>query len=49
MSESLRNDGRIWVPKAKGDTRKANDIPKKKGIIIWKDVILHSEIWCQGT
>jgi len=27
MSESLRNDGRIWVPKAKGDNRKANDIP----------------------
>ena len=28
MSESLRNDGRIWVPKAKGDTRKPNDIPE---------------------
>ncbi len=27
MSESLRNDGRIWVPKTKGDTRKANTIP----------------------
>jgi succinate dehydrogenase / fumarate reductase flavoprotein subunit len=27
MSESLRNDGRIWVPKRKGDTRKPNDIP----------------------
>lgn len=27
MSESLRNDGRIWVPKKKGDDRKANDIP----------------------
>jgi succinate dehydrogenase / fumarate reductase flavoprotein subunit len=26
MSESLRNDGRIWVPKKKEDTRKANDI-----------------------
>ena len=26
MSESLRNDGRIWVPKKKGETRKANDI-----------------------
>lgn len=26
MSESLRNDGRIWVPKKKGDSRKANDI-----------------------
>jgi len=28
MSESLRNDGRIWVPKNKGDNRKANDIPE---------------------
>jgi len=28
MSESLRNDGRIWVPKTKGDKRKANDIPE---------------------
>jgi len=30
MSESLRNDGRIWVPKTKGDTRKANDIPEEE-------------------
>jgi succinate dehydrogenase / fumarate reductase flavoprotein subunit len=28
MSESLRNDGRIWVPKTAGDTRNANDIPE---------------------
>jgi len=28
MSESLRNDGRIWVPKMKGDTRKPTDIPE---------------------
>jgi succinate dehydrogenase / fumarate reductase flavoprotein subunit len=28
MSESLRNDGRIWVPKAKGDHRPANEIPE---------------------
>ncbi len=30
MSESLRNDGRIWVPKIKGDTRKANEIPEEE-------------------
>jgi len=30
MSESLRNDGRIWVPKAKGDTRKPADIPEEE-------------------
>jgi succinate dehydrogenase / fumarate reductase flavoprotein subunit len=28
MSESLRNDGRVWVPKEKGDDRKPNDIPE---------------------
>jgi succinate dehydrogenase / fumarate reductase flavoprotein subunit len=30
MSESLRNDGRVWVPKTKGDSRKANDIPEEE-------------------
>ena len=30
MSESLRNDGRIWVPKKKGDTRKPTDIPEEE-------------------
>lgn len=28
MSESLRNDGRIWVSKKKGDMRNPNDIPE---------------------
>ena len=28
MSESLRNDGRIWVPLAKGDKRPPNQIPE---------------------
>ncbi|MGB6609658.1 MAG: fumarate reductase/succinate dehydrogenase flavoprotein subunit [Acidobacteriaceae bacterium] len=28
MSESLRNDGRIWVPKQKGDKRPPNQIPE---------------------
>lgn len=30
MSESLRNDGRIWVPKKKDDNRKPNDIPEEE-------------------
>ncbi|HTQ27583.1 MAG TPA: fumarate reductase/succinate dehydrogenase flavoprotein subunit [Puia sp.] len=30
MSESLRNDGRIWVPKQKNDTRKPTDIPEEE-------------------
>ncbi|MFN8430367.1 MAG: fumarate reductase/succinate dehydrogenase flavoprotein subunit [Spirosomataceae bacterium] len=29
MSESLRNDGRIWVPKNKDEKRAANDIPEE--------------------
>ena len=28
MSESLRNDGRVWVPKKAGDNRHPNDIPE---------------------
>ena len=30
MSESLRNDGRIWVPKKKDDARKPTDIPEEE-------------------
>ncbi|MFT5690611.1 MAG: succinate dehydrogenase / fumarate reductase flavoprotein subunit, partial [Planctomycetota bacterium] len=30
MSESLRNDGRVWVPKKKGDDRRATDIPDEE-------------------
>jgi succinate dehydrogenase / fumarate reductase flavoprotein subunit len=30
MSESLRNDGRIWVPKKQGENRKATDIPEEE-------------------
>ncbi len=30
MSESLRNDGRVWVPKIKDDKRPAKDIPESE-------------------
>lgn len=30
MSESLRNDGRVWVPKQKGDFRHPNEIPENE-------------------
>ncbi len=30
MSEALRNDGRIWVPKNKGDKRPFNEIPENE-------------------
>ena len=29
MSESLRNDGRVWVPKKAGDTRRPEQIPEE--------------------
>jgi succinate dehydrogenase / fumarate reductase flavoprotein subunit len=28
MSESLRNDGRVWIPRKAGDVRKPSDIPE---------------------
>src|SRR5476649_358803 len=30
MSESLRNDGRVWVPKKKGDSRSPEQIPEEE-------------------
>ncbi len=30
MSESLRNDGRVWVPRKKGDDRHPNEIPEEE-------------------
>ena len=30
MSESLRNDGRVWVPKSKSEKRIPNDIPEEE-------------------
>jgi succinate dehydrogenase / fumarate reductase flavoprotein subunit len=30
MSESLRNDGRIWVPKKQGDARRPDQIPEEE-------------------
>ncbi len=30
MSESLRNDGRVWVPTAKGESRPASEIPESE-------------------
>lgn len=30
MSESLRNDGRVWVPMKKGDKRHPNEIPEEE-------------------
>ena len=34
MSESLRNDGRVWVPKKKGDTRPPEQIPDERARLL---------------
>ena len=46
MSESLRNDGRIWVPKKQGDNRKPGDIPEDEKIITWKE---DTCVWQPGS
>ena len=43
MSESLRNDGRIWVPKNKGDQRKPKDIPENEKRLLFREKI--SKFW----
>ncbi len=45
MSESLRNDGRVWVPKKKDDNRKPEEIPEEERDYTWKEGILHLETW----
>ncbi len=37
MSESLRNDGRIWVPKQPDETRKPGDIPEEERFYYLED------------
>jgi succinate dehydrogenase / fumarate reductase flavoprotein subunit len=39
MSESLRNDGRIWVPKKQGDIRKPNEIPEDERGLLFREKI----------
>ncbi len=47
MSESLRNDGRIWVPLKKKKTDYPMIFLKMKEIITWKEGIRLLEIWHQ--
>ena len=42
MSESLRNDGRIWVPKTKGDKRPPTQIPEEERDYYLEEV---SSVW----
>ncbi len=49
MSESLRNDGRIWVPKQKADQRKANEIPEEERDYYLERRYPAFETWYQET
>ena len=48
MSESWRNDGRIWVPKNKDEQRAANDIPESERDYTWNTVIQHLAIFARA-
>jgi hypothetical protein len=56
MSESLRNDGRIWVPKKKEDAeairagkKKPTIFRKKNATTIWNVVTRPSGTWSRAT
>ena len=49
MSESLRNDGRIWVPKSGEDKRDPREIRRKIVTITWSVCIRPSAIWYRAT
>ena len=56
MSESLRNDGRIWVPKKKEDAIKLQKAKSKEAIFLkktatttWNAAIRHSVTWFRVT
>ncbi len=50
MSESLRNDGRIWVPKQKGDKRSPDQIPGRRArLLSWSAAIRASATSFRAT
>ena len=49
MSESLRNDGRVWVPLQKGDTRPPARSPKRSATTSWSASTRASATWCRAT
>ena len=48
MSESLRNDGRVWVPKIKMISAPLPKYPKMNGTIIWSAATHPSATWFPG-
>ena len=49
MSESLRNDGRVWVPKQKGTRAPPTRFPTRIATTSSSGVIRRSAIWCRAT
>ena len=49
MSESLRNDGRVWVPKKQGDKRRPSRFPKTNATTTSNESIRASAISCRAT
>ena len=49
MSESLRNDGRTWVPKKPGDKRRRRRSRKTSAITFWSGCIPPTAILCRAT
>ncbi len=50
MSESLRNDGRVWVPKKKGDSAaRRGRFPRTSATITWNANIPASATWRRAT
>jgi succinate dehydrogenase / fumarate reductase flavoprotein subunit len=49
MSESLRNDGRVWVPKKQGDTRPADQIPEDERDYFLERIYPASATWSRAT
>ena len=47
MSESLRNDGRVWVPAKRGRQRRPRQrSPRRNATITWRRNTRASAIWC---
>ena len=50
MSESLRNDGRVWVPKqAERRARRRSRFPKRNATITWSGGTRRTATWCRAT
>ena len=49
MSECLRNDGRVWVPRRRATTGSQTRSPKTNATTTWSASTRRSATWCPGT